>query len=560
MRWRAPVSFTLTASAALLLACSGERPVAPSLTPEGAGIAMASALSVAPPSNVSAVAHSDGRIDVTWQETSTNESGFEVHRSTTGSAGPFALLKATGANAVAHSDVGLQTGAEYCYSVRAVRTVGNKIIYSAFANVVCATATPTAPSNATAMTVASSDAQINLAWQDNSSVEAGYEIQRSQNGATGPFQLLATTASNVAAYSDQSVQPVAQYCYQIRALGVIGNGASNSSFTPIVCVTTPPPTAPSNATAMAVASSDAQINLTWQDNSSVEAGYEIHRSQSGATGTFQLLATTASNIAAYSDRSVVPVAQYCYQIRAMGVIGNGASASAFTNITCATTPPSPPVSGYTVGVKPWSSSRVGVSVKWTDVSAAALYRMYRSTDGGSAWDLITLTGSDGVFADYRPSEQATCYRVVAYNAGGDAAPSNTACATPPAGPTDLVATIVDAQTLELTWTDNSSVEGGYQLWVRYYRGSMYCYPEGGATDAGTYEGEMPVADLPANSTTYLATQWSDGGACFPQTFYWFYIVATKDGGRSDPSNEVDASIAPPPPPSSSSTHALLEKR
>jgi hypothetical protein len=87
---------------------------------------------------------------------------------------------------------------------------------------------------------------------------------------------------------------------------------------------------------------------------------------------------------------------------------------------------------------------------------------------------------------------------------------------------------------------------------------MGCYTEGdGAYDAGTSEGEALVADLPTNSTTYLATQVSDN--CFPVTSYWFYVVATKDGGRSDFSNEVDASIAPPPPPSSS-THALLERR
>jgi fibronectin type 3 domain-containing protein len=463
MRWHAPVFFTLTASAALLLACGGERPLAPSVTPDGAGVAMASGSDLLPPSNVSAVAPSDGRIDVRWQETSTNETGFEVHRSTTGSAGPFALLTTTGANAVAHSDLGLQTATEYCYSVRAVRVVGSKIFYSVFANIACTTTTPTPPSN---------------------------------------------------------------------------------------------------ATAVAVASSDAQIDLTWQDNSSVEAGYEIHRSQSGATGSFQLLATTANNVAAYSDHWVVPVAQYCYQIRALGVIGNGASASAFSNTVCLTTPPPslPPVSGYTVGAKAWSSSWVAVSVKWTDVSRVASYRMYRSTDGGAAWEQVNLTGSDGIFWDGRPSEQLACYRVVAYNAAGDAAPSNTACTTPPAGPTDLAATIVDAQTLELTWTDNSSVEAGYQLWVRYYRAAIGCYADvAGAMDTGTIEGEFLVADLPANSTTYLATQWSDGSDCFPRMSYWFYVVATKDGARSDSSNEVDASIAPPPPAPSSS-HALLEWR
>src|SRR5437667_1082367 len=205
MRRRAPVLFSLVASTALLVSCGGERLLAPSLMTNGGGLAMATALYQAPPSNVSVVAPSDGRIDVTWQETSTNETGFEVHRSTTGSAGPFVLLTTTGANAVAHSDLGLQTAAEYCYSVRAVRAVGNKIAYSIFANIACITTTPTSPSNVTAVGVASSGAQIDLTWTDNSSVEAGYEIHRSQSGATGTFQLLATTTSNIAAYSDRSV-------------------------------------------------------------------------------------------------------------------------------------------------------------------------------------------------------------------------------------------------------------------------------------------------------------------------------------------------------------------
>jgi hypothetical protein len=442
MRRRAPVFFIFAASAALLVSCGGERAVAPSLSAGGAGVAMATGPSLAPPSNVSAAANSDGRIDVQWQDASTNETGFEVHRSTS-YTGSLMLLTTTASDVVAYSDRGLQTATYYCYTIRAVRKTGSKIVSSAWSNTACTTTVPTAPSNATA-----------------------------------------------------------------------------------------------------VASSWAQVDIRWQDNSSVEAGFEIQRSQDGATGTFQSLATVGANVAAYNDRWVIPVWQYCYRIRAVGPIGTGASASAFSNTVCATTPPSPPpVSGYTVGVKPWSSSRVGVSVKWTDVSAPASYRMYRSTDGGSTWDLITLTGlGDGLFEDYRPSEQATCYRVVAYNAGGDAAPSNTACATPPAGPTDLTANIVDAQTLELTWTDNSNVESGYQVWVRWYRGTMGCYAdEGGAQDTGTYEGEGPVANLPANSTTYLATQISDL-SCHPPTSYWFFIVATRDGGRSDLSNEVDAGI------------------
>ena len=54
-----------------------------------------------------------------------------------------------------------------------------------------------------------------------------------------------------------------------------------------------------------------------------------------------------------------------------------------------------------------------------------------------------------------------CHRVIAINASGEA-PSNAACTTPPARPTNFVVT-ADANTTVLTWNDNSAVEDGYQV-------------------------------------------------------------------------------------------------
>ena len=49
------------------------------------------------PSNSSASAISENRIDLSWQDQSANETGFEVRRSTTGPNGTFVLLTQTGA-------------------------------------------------------------------------------------------------------------------------------------------------------------------------------------------------------------------------------------------------------------------------------------------------------------------------------------------------------------------------------------------------------------------------------------------------------------------------------
>ena len=114
----------------------------------------------------------------------------------------------------------------------------------------------------------------------------------------------------------------------------------------------------------------------------------------------------------------------------------------------------------------------------------------------------------------RESEVQVCYRVSAFNAGGVSAPSNTACATPLAGPTDLA---LDESGL-LTWTDNSALEVGYEVWMMM--------------DAWGYA--EVIAVLPPNTTSYQTG--GCGGSC-----YGFIVVAVKDGASSDP-----AVVSPPP--------------
>ena len=79
---------------------------------------------VSAPSDVRALSASESRIDLSWQDRSTNETGFEIHRSTSGATGSYTLLSGTAAQAVSWTDSGLNPSTGYCYKVRAVRTVG----------------------------------------------------------------------------------------------------------------------------------------------------------------------------------------------------------------------------------------------------------------------------------------------------------------------------------------------------------------------------------------------------------------------------------------------------
>ncbi|MBK8553435.1 MAG: fibronectin type III domain-containing protein [Ignavibacteria bacterium] len=90
---------------------------------------------------------------------------------------------------------------------------------------------PMDPSNLVAK--ATSYKNINLAWNDNSDNETGFEIWRSANSTTG-FSTIGTAAANATIYSD-SVQLTAntQYYYKIRAIGSYGESrlVDNINFT-----------------------------------------------------------------------------------------------------------------------------------------------------------------------------------------------------------------------------------------------------------------------------------------------------------------------------------------
>ena len=90
---------------------------------------------------------------------------------------------------------------------------------------------PDAPSNLVATPVASS--QINLAWDDNSSNEHGFRIERSPDGAN--FAQIAETEEGVTGYADVGLLAETTYYYRVYAF----NDAGTSDFSNVANATTP---------------------------------------------------------------------------------------------------------------------------------------------------------------------------------------------------------------------------------------------------------------------------------------------------------------------------------
>ncbi len=165
----------------------------------------------AAPTNLSATAASDSEINLTWSDTSANETGFAIERSTMSTTG-FSAVKTVGADVKTYKDVSLSEGTTYYYRVCSV----NNGVNSDYSAVASDTTMLKPPSNLSA--VATSSNSISLTWADNSQRETSYVVERSTNGVSGPWQAT-TLPANTTTYVDQSCVPLTQYSYRVYAGG-----------------------------------------------------------------------------------------------------------------------------------------------------------------------------------------------------------------------------------------------------------------------------------------------------------------------------------------------------
>ena len=75
-------------------------------------------LMVAPPSNLVAIAVDDERIDLSWDDNTTQNTAYQIERSLTSGSG-FVVIASIGPNATSYSDLGLTPETTYYYRVKA---------------------------------------------------------------------------------------------------------------------------------------------------------------------------------------------------------------------------------------------------------------------------------------------------------------------------------------------------------------------------------------------------------------------------------------------------------
>jgi len=271
--------------------------------------------------------------------------------------------------------------------------------------------------------------------------------------------------------------------------------------------------------------SASEISLNWVDDSRNENGWEVYRSATGPTGAYTLLASLNANVTGYSNTSLSALTEYCYRVRWFRNLGKNRSYGEFSNTACSTTYGPPPAPTGLTAIPRNSQS---VALAWTDNATNENgYRVDRSADGVSGWTaaatLSVNANSTTIALSTGGVEARVCFRAVAVGTYGESA-SNVACTTPPLAPANLTAVAGTGTSIDVTWTDHSGIEDGYQL-----------------ERAGADYGFTVIATLPPNATSY-----HDAGVVSDEPYY-YRVRATAGAGVSDYAGPVQGVAVSGPP-------------
>ncbi|MBI2830514.1 MAG: hypothetical protein HYX81_05075 [Chloroflexi bacterium] len=302
------------------------------------------------PSNLSATIAGPRQVNLTWLDNSTDEKNFQVERANdTAFTAGLRTFKVNGVNGtgstVSVTDNSVVAGQVFFYRVVAIDNLGT---VSAPSNVVRVDfVVPAAPTNLVA--VVAGPNRVELTWTDNAINETSYDVDRATdtnfvNRVSFEFQ-----PANSTSFVDTTAQANTTYFYRVQAVNPVGDSPlSNVVTVTTTAAPTVPPSAPTSLVATAV--SATQVNLSWTDTSTTEAGFRIERSTDGTT--FVSVGTTGANAVAFTDSTVAASTTYTYRVIAFNAIGSSSPVVAAPVTTSASVAPPPAGGGGGGGAAP----------------------------------------------------------------------------------------------------------------------------------------------------------------------------------------------------------------
>jgi len=360
-----------------------------------------------PPTSLAAsVDDGSTTIDLTWTDNSSDEEGYDVEVSDTGSGG-WSLVESIAANSTSYSHALGTNSTQKYYRVKATHaTYGD----STFSSVVNATTASAAPS-ATAVAHSNGSTVLTVTWTDNSSDETGFSVERSDDGSSG-WAEVGNVGAGITTYADDVATNGVRRYYRVKAQRSGDSVDSNYSATANNI------TAPAAPTPLTVDTSQGsqQLRVSWTDNSSTETTFSIERRKAGEAAFVEIVTDTASP---YDDTGLDEDTLYFYRVRAYNATDT--IYSAYTTVASART-----LSPKPTNLRALPNEETSVMLLWDGVSTRSIGVKVERSLNDSDWSTLATTAKGALQYEDTGLTNGTTYYYRVSSVGPDGTSAATA--------------------------------------------------------------------------------------------------------------------------------------
>jgi len=353
-----------------------------------------------------------GSVQLGWIDNSDNEWGFKIEKLV---GTNWELVATVGVNETGKQITGLSCSGRYSIRIYAYNGAGNSSIDGPiFAST--AACDENVPEN---FQGSGGPDGITLTWVWRGGTFINFEIQRAGFlGRMFQWSTIASPGGSERSYLDKNVTCGNHYYYRIRSVPTLGGFPS--AYTPAMLVQNLPcpPAAPGFIRAQGISSSS--ILVYWRPSLSQPVdGYQVWRKLSGPIGLWGQVGTTAADVLTYTDTRLHCGTSYDYRVSGFNLGGEGAYSASDTASTVMCAPAAPS------GLVHTEVGPTGLALAWTDNSSNEDGFILQRLDPLNGWaDILTTPAGDNNATDSGLScGTLYTYRVLAFNLGGESAPS-----------------------------------------------------------------------------------------------------------------------------------------